>query len=723
VRWRGADGQTLLRLATRLYPLDPATSPIRARRLPLPGRASPAAVLGVLAEDAHPVALSGAWLSVDPEDRERTLTILGSEPTRLAAPDSDAFALLDDLPVVGANLDETMVGGGWIGWLGYGLGALAEPGVIPPQPPPALSAPPFSLAFYDHLIVHDGHRWWFEMLETAERAGALSARLDLWRRRLSGPLPALAAVQAPELHPVGAGGAGHRAAVAACVERIAAGDLYQANLTLGLTGAWEGEPLALFARALEAGGSRFGAAVGGVVSLSPERYLRRHGSLVWSEPIKGTRRRTGDCAADAAALAELEGSEKDRAEHVMIVDLVRNDLGRVCEYSSVEAEPPRAEPHAGVWQLVSTVTGRLRPQVSNATLLRATFPPGSVTGAPKIAAMQVIAELESTRRQVYTGAVGIASPVAGLDLNVAIRTFELAPGRIWLGVGGAIVADSDLDAELAEALTKAAGPATAVGGRVVIAPVVATTTPARRYRWRSRARSDEPGRARALRTPSELPPRALGFAARPDPAEGVFETLLAENGTSQFGAAHIARLAASVADLYDLKLRDDVAARTGVAGAGMTRARVRVLVRPDGEVQVTATPEPKVPQSPPALTLEPWLLPGGLGGYKWADRRLLAALAEAAPETVPLLVDGDANVLEAAWANVWIVEHGRWLTPPADGRILPGVTRAVMLANPGILTRVESFDLDRLAHADAIYLSSSISGRRQAVLAGGPVRR
>jgi para-aminobenzoate synthetase/4-amino-4-deoxychorismate lyase len=154
----------------------------------------------------------------------------------------------------------------------------------------------------------------------------------------------------------------------------------------------------------------------------------------------------------------------------MIVDLMRNDLGRVSEYGSVVApRTPDAEAHPGLWHLVTRVHGRLRPAVGDGELLRATFPPGSVTGAPKVQAMRVISELESTGREVYTGAIGFASPVAGLELNVAIRTFELRDSRLWLGAGGGIVADSDPAREFEEALVKARPLAAAIGSSV--APV------------------------------------------------------------------------------------------------------------------------------------------------------------------------------------------------------------------------------------------------------------
>jgi para-aminobenzoate synthetase/4-amino-4-deoxychorismate lyase len=140
----------------------------------------------------------------------------------------------------------------------------------------------------------------------------------------------------------------------------------------------------------------------------------------------------------------------------MIVDLMRNDLGRVCDYGSVQAPRwPYAEELPGLWHLVSRVTGRMRKDAGNRELLRATFPPGSVTGAPKVQAMKVIAELEAAGREVYTGAIGFSSPCAGLELNVAIRTLELNSGRLWLGVGGGIVADSDPARELDEVVVKA----------------------------------------------------------------------------------------------------------------------------------------------------------------------------------------------------------------------------------------------------------------------------
>ena len=218
----------------------------------------------------------------------------------------------------------------------------------------------------------------------------------------------------------------------------------------------------------------------------------------------------------------------------MIVDLMRNDLGRVCEYGSVEvAGLAELRPAPGVWHLVSSVTGTLRDEVGDGDLLRATFPPGSVTGAPKIQAMRVIAELESTAREAYTGAIGYASPIAGLELNVAIRTLELRGDRIWLGAGGGVVADSSPAGELEECLVKAR-PVVAAAGGVLAEPITRPRTAA-----------------------DGIPFALAGRAERPDASRGVFSTLLVSHGEALDVAAHLTRLEASLIALYGQVLPDE----------------------------------------------------------------------------------------------------------------------------------------------------------------------
>jgi para-aminobenzoate synthetase/4-amino-4-deoxychorismate lyase len=647
-------------------------------RVPLRSGLRPEQAVLWLREDERPFALIGDWLG--------GIAMLGSQPVSVASPDADPFSVLESraAPIGG----EAVIGGGWVGWLGYRLGARIER--LPASPPAPVPQPPFSLAFHDHVVLFDGDRWWFEALWSHEREAALHERLAVWETRLQAEPPAGRDV-APSPFALARNGAkGHVWAVADCLERIAAGELFQANLCLRLEARFDGDLVDLFARALPRAQPRFGALVDGALSLSPERFLRRSGRRVQAEPIKGTSGRTGGEAERRAAFDALIASGKDAAEHVMIVDLMRNDLGRVCEYGSIAAEPPRVEPHAGVWHMVSTVSGLLRDDVGDGALLRATFPPGSVTGAPKVQAMKVIATLEATRRELYTGAVGIVSPIAGLDLSVAIRTFETRRTSIWFGAGGGIVADSDPELELAEALTKAAGPIAAIGGRLV--------EPVRR-----------PVRDGGIGEP------ALAHGSRPDPACGVFETVLVQDGKPVRLERHLDRLASSVAELYGAHLDRGTArhAERTAATGGLGRSRLRILVDPDGSVNVTISPA-----DPPAATplmLTPFALPGGLGAHKWRDRRLLSALAARAPKSLPLIVDTDGLVLEAAHANIWIVEQERLLTPPADGRILAGVTRAVLLDHDPS-AREEPIDLTRLARADAMFLTSSISGRHPARL-------
>ena len=244
-----------------------------------------------------------------------------------------------------------------------------------------------------------------------------------------------------------------RAGVVAIREAIAAGDVYQVNLTRRLSAPMpdHADIAALGAALAEGNPAPYAAVVRvpsagcEVASASPERFLRRDGDLVTSGPIKGTAPTPDGLTA------------KDRDENVMIVDLVRNDLGRVCEFGSVEVPALLAvEEHPGLAHLVSTVTGRLRPGRGWADAIDATFPPGSVTGAPKVAAVAHLRRLEPVPRGVYCGAVGWVDADAGCgDLNVAIRTFWVEDGQLCLGTGGGITWDSDPTDEWAETELKA----------------------------------------------------------------------------------------------------------------------------------------------------------------------------------------------------------------------------------------------------------------------------
>jgi para-aminobenzoate synthetase/4-amino-4-deoxychorismate lyase len=443
----------------------------RLERVRLPWQLEPAAVLAALESEPLPFALVGAWSGGG--------AIISSDPVRIADEAEDPFALLDELPEVDGPVGAAgAVGGGWFGWLGYRLATHVENVPLAAERPVEL--PDFHLAYYDNVLRLDADGvWWFEALVTRERRAELDDRLARMWDELSDVGARDGAVNSPSIRPTKPlkltrkTAEHHLRAVTECRERIFAGEIFQANICLRLESEYDGSATSLMQRALEHGGvpqysAAFDTPDGGIVSLSPELFLRRQGRQVRTGPIKGTAHRPDDPALAAEALERLRASSKDAAEHVMIVDLMRNDIGRACEYGSVVAPRlPTAEAHPGLWHLVTNVDGRLRPEVDDAELLRATFPPGSVTGAPKVQSLIVISELESTGREAYTGAIGFASPIAGLELNVAIRTLELAEGRLWLGVGGGIVADSDPVAELEETLIKARPVAEAIGTTVV----------------------------------------------------------------------------------------------------------------------------------------------------------------------------------------------------------------------------------------------------------------
>jgi para-aminobenzoate synthetase component 1 len=288
--------------------------------------------------------------------------------------------------------------------------------------------------------------------------------------RAAGPLPVTVA-DPTQAHPLnGFPGVtsnftrdGYVAAVRRAIEYIHAGDIFQVNLSQRLLAPLIEHPLDLYGRLRKTSPAPFGCYFDAgdfqIASASPERFLQvSPDGWVSTKPIKGTRPRGQTPAADADLLRDLTTSPKDRAENVMIVDLLRNDLGRVCEYGSVTVPKVcEVESYRDVHHLVSEVRGKLRAGQTPFDLLRAAFPGGSVTGAPKVRAMEVIAELEPTARGPYCGSVGFVGFDGAMDTNILIRTFTAGRGWVQFPVGGGIVADSDPDREYEETLHKAAG--------------------------------------------------------------------------------------------------------------------------------------------------------------------------------------------------------------------------------------------------------------------------
>lgn len=368
-----------------------------------------------------PAALTGHWFGASAVIAPSVLI----RPVDVA----DAFA-------VRPGAHGTAVGGGWIGYLSY-----PDPGFggRPARIPEAAGGWTDCVLRCDH-----DRQWWYESLSGAPMP-------DWLTEVLTAPVPA----RAYRIDWDTADRAAHRAGVLACLEAIRAGEVYQACVCTQFTGTITGDPLDFFidgvARTAPERAAYVAGPWGAVASLSPELFLCRRGDVVTSSPIKGT-------LPLWAPPSALRASSKDVAENVMIVDLVRNDLGRVAVTGSVTVpELLVVRPAPGVWHLVSTVSARLPVDLPTSALLDAAFPPASVTGTPKLRARQLISQWEQDRRGVYCGTVGLASPVAGCELNVAIRTVEFdATGNAVLGSGGGITADSDADAEWEECLHKAA---------------------------------------------------------------------------------------------------------------------------------------------------------------------------------------------------------------------------------------------------------------------------
>lgn len=371
--------------------------------------------------------------------------------------------------------------GGAAGFFGYDLAHALEK--LPPRDRPFAiddrNLPDMAVGFYDTVLAFDhleGRAFIVSTGRSDEDAHAHMARAESraaeWRERIS--------AARNELRPEAASGATaiaanftreeYERAVARVIDYIRAGDIFQANLAQRFDAPLAGgdTPYALYLRLRRRSpapfASFFNFGAGALVSSSPERFLACREGAVETKPIKGTRPRGPTPAEDARLAAELLASEKDRAENVMIVDLLRNDLSRVCADGTVTVEKLCAlESFSHVHHLVSTVKGGLAPGMTSVDLLAAAFPGGSITGAPKLRAMEIIAELEPTTRGPYCGAIGYIGFDGGMDTSIAIRTMIVQGERVSFQAGGGITADSDPAAEYEETLAKARAMMDALG--------------------------------------------------------------------------------------------------------------------------------------------------------------------------------------------------------------------------------------------------------------------
>jgi para-aminobenzoate synthetase/4-amino-4-deoxychorismate lyase len=455
---------------------------------------------------------------------------------------------------------------------------------------------------------------------------------------------------------------------------IAAGDTYQVNYTvrarfdLGLDPAnyflsrAAGHPVP-YAAFLNLGPFQ-------VISLSPELFLRRQGDRLESRPMKGTRPRGATRSEDVDLAYELVRSEKDRAENLMIVDMVRNDLGRVCRTGSVHVPALFAlEPYGTVWQMASTVVGNIKPRASLLDIMRATFPGASVTGAPKHHTMEIIRDLESEPRGVYTGTVAIFLPGGDFTCNLAIRTIAHDSGRCLLGVGSGVVWDSDPQEEYDETLTKAA------------------------FVFRNDFSPD-------------AGPLPAGATA------GIFETMLLAAGDD---AEHLERIGSSAAALGIPFSRQEAVERLAVLAATCDETTVvRLDLEASGELRLKTRPLTDLPAEPLRVLLSPFRTDPGdsLLRHKTADRPLYdrehaRALELGCFDAVFLNVRD--HVTEGAITNLFARFGEVWVTPPLTDGLLPGIWRARFMRETQAVER--SLTLEELLAADEVVLGNSVRGK------------
>jgi len=398
---------------------------------------------------------------------EITLIRDGAEEKRQGNPFDVVGGLLEKYQL---NIGEYPVPftGGAVGYFSYDLCHFIER--LPASTVDDLILPECYLGFYDAVIAFDHleNRTYlvstgFPEMEEGKRQRQAEARLNELRNLvLLAPPPIKMAENVTSEGVTLKANFSHEwylAAVARAREYICAGDIFQVNLSQRFEAGLDIPPYELYKRLRKINPAPFanyfnfdGVVIAGA---SPERFLKVRGDLVETRPIKGTRPRGKTPEEDKALAESLLQSAKDRAENIMIVDLERNDIGRVCRYGTVKVtELAILETYPTVFHLTSTVVGHLRERKSRTDLLKATFPGGSITGAPKVRAMEIIDELEPTRRSVYTGSLGYLSFNGDMDLDIVIRTMIIKDNRVYFQLGGAIVYDSEPEAEYQETLDK-----------------------------------------------------------------------------------------------------------------------------------------------------------------------------------------------------------------------------------------------------------------------------
>lgn len=450
-------------------------------------------------------------------------------------------------------------------------------------------------------------------------------------------------------------------------EYIRAGDTYQVNFTDRILGTAASTPLAVYEHLLKQQPVPFAALIhrpsGTLMSFSPELFFRTSDRQITVRPMKGTWARGRNMKEDGEAACQLVHDGKNRSEHVMIVDLLRNDLGRICEFGSIKVENLfQAERYKTLFQMTSTVSGKLRTDLTSSAVFKALFPSGSITGAPKRRTMEIIREIEKHPRGIYTGAIGYFGPDGKSCFNVAIRTMEFSENTFCLGVGGGITADSDPHEEYNECCLKAA------------------------------------------------------FLTRQAAPFSLIETMRASGGIPLLDL-HMKRLAES-AEYFDIRyeaqrLRHDLT--TAARECGSTETRIRVSLDESGLWRITTSPLNHVPwRGRLLLASESVSSQDVFTHHKTTnraiyDRQLESARIAGFDEV--MFLNEHAAITECAISNIFFHIAGKWLTPALTCGVLPGVFRSTLLNSLEPVTECE-LCLEDIQGADRILVCNAVRGAR-----------
>ena len=556
----------------------------------------------------------------------------------------------DEIAGVFERVDEALGQGRYVaGYVSYDCGALAEIGTADER----TSGPLLWFGVYDRAFVFDHRKGEFE-----------------------GDAPFCAAIEVTkgEMRSLGLemSESEHAARVATIHEYIRAGDTYQVNLTTKVEVQYSGSPTAIFSQLGRQQRVAYSAFISdgerSILSFSPELFYRAEEGRITTRPMKGTAARGRTLEEDRCIAEWLANDAKNRSENVMIVDLLRNDLGRVCEFGTVSVDELFAtEKYETVWQMTSTVRGKLRADVSQVEVFKHLFPCGSVTGAPKLRTMEIIRELENGPRDIYTGAIGYFAPNGNATFNVAIRTLVLKDGRGEMGIGSGIVIDSVAEREYEECKLKA----------------------------------------------NFLSERRTEFE--------LIETLLWDDGCKLL-PMHMDRLEDSARYFgfeCDRGATIEAINAYGQALRAGTKYKVRLLLSRPGEMRMESTAvELSAASGRIVLASERTSSADRFLFHKTTNRekydRLFLEAARQGYDDVLFMNERD-EITEGAISNVFIVVGERWYTPPLDCGVLPGIYRRHVLETNAVASE-KVLQLEDLKSADEIYICNAVRGMRKVEL-------